>query len=323
MQTPNQNQQPNDFCERCGVVHTQEPVDVEKVYAEALETIVAAEDNEWRKMAGPVLCEGEVAQLMREMGIDPAFLDDTFAGDSLAGEALRITSEQEAAFRERYKPFPHQQQTLDWIREKLKLNQLIDPKRLDDELSYHPVFVGGDFFDSARIHAAAVGGKQMHLGTPVLAGVSDGIFPSWGITRGVTRFRHPQLSQIPKTAESRKLFQERMQADGFTRDGQLVDFKTEGEYIPKAGSDARIMFMVDSFSPMDTGRMFIHEACHADTFLRHVKHGRQTGKATSMQHLQEYHQRAQEQIYAGDPGRPKACKVKRKAQKAARKRNRK
>lgn len=143
----------------------------------------------------------------------------------------------------------------------------------------------------------------------VMAGVSEGIYPYQGFTRGVTRSMYPQLSQIPKTPESRKLIRERMEATG--------------QYIPKRGSDAELMFICDSYPSVtmgEMGRIFEHEMYHAQTY---IAQGQSCGKSTSMQHLMDYHHRAQEQIYAGPPGRPKSNKVKRKAQKAARKAARK
>jgi hypothetical protein len=314
------------MCERCGVVHTQEPVDVEKVYAEALETIVEAEDNEWR-----LASEGIVDEMkLRGLGIDLSFLDGTFAGDTMAGQALRIDSEQTAALRERYKLFPHQQATMDWIKEQVRVKRMVDPKLpLDcetDELSFHPV-IAGDFFDPQKVYAACISGRQMPITPMVVAGLSEGIYPDihYGITRGVTRFKHPQFSQIPKTPAAQKLFREQVQADGFTRDGQIVDLKTKGEYIPKMGSDARIMYMFDSLSPMDTTRLFIHEAYHAETYLEHqFARARRCGKTRMNMALHEYESKhANHAFYDGEPGRPKADKAKRKAQKAARKRNNK
>lgn len=344
MQTENPKAQ-NELCERCGVVHTQEPVDVEKVAASAIDALLESENAEWARMAritephymtgemkkSALVCEGIVDEMkLRGLGIDMEALK-MFDGDTMAGEALRVTSEQTEALRERYKLFPHQQATMDWVKEQFRVKQLIDPKVQEgfdfenNELNFHPVFVGGDFVDPQKVYAAGISGRQMPITPMVVAGLSEGIYPDihYGISRGVMRFKHPQLSQIPKTPAAQKLFRERLQADGFTRDGQLVDFKTNGEYIPKAGSDARIMFMVDSLSPMDMTRTFIHEAGHAEAYMeQQFRRGRMCGKTRTNMALHEYESKhANHAFYEGTPGRPKADKAKRKAQKAARKRN--
>lgn len=280
----------NDFCERCGVVHTQEPVDINKVAAEALEVMVKAEDVEWKRMANnhvmagetkppAVLVEGELDRMrlkLAEMGISEDFLHDT----------------QESFFAQH--------------------DGLSNPFG-----SVHPNKYFGELFgNQADVEAlellrgvTMVAEKPRGTSSIIVSGVSGGIYPYHGFTRGVFRSKHPQLSQIPKTPESRRLMLEQREANG--------------EYIPKAGSDARIMFMVDSYPSdvmRDMGRIFEHEMYHAKTYKAQ---GQSTGKSTSMQHLMDYHHRAQQDIYAGDPGRPKASKAKRKAQKAARKGNRK
>lgn len=282
----------NEVCERCGVAHMQNCDPNELVFMNALETIGEAENKEWRAL-----------------GVDATALE-MFEGDTLAGEALQIISEQEAAMRERFKLFPHQQATMDWIKEQVRVKRMIDPKLpLDyeaDELNFHPVIVGGDFFDTARMTAQI---PRDHS-SGIVMGLSEGVFPYQGITRGPRMScRGGNLSQIPKTPEAQKLFRESM----------------DGEYIPKAGSDARIMFMVDSISPMDMTRTFIHEAYHAETFLENqFASARRCGKTRTSMALHEYESKHALHAYVdGEPGRPKGCKAKRKAAKAARKASRK
>lgn len=310
MQTENPNPQ-NEMCERCGVVHTQAPVDIDKVAGEALGVLLETENAEWRKMIdltpGTFVAEGIIDKMrLMNLGIDPEFIA-MYGGDSMAGEALRITAERTDALRERYRIKPHQAEVL-----KRLANQF------SDEISHYPPI------DPTSVYAAGITGRQMPMSMAVnprhrpqiVAGVSEGIFPIrdfpyQGITRGPRMsYRGGNLSQIPKTPEAQKLFRERM---------------ADGEYIPKAGSDARIMFTVDSFSPMDTTRLFIHEAYHAETYLENqFARARRCGKTRMNMALHEYESKhANHAFYDGEPGRPKADKAKRKAQKAARKRNNK
>ena len=274
MQDQTLNQKPDNFCERCGVVHTQEPVDLEKVAGAAIAEIVNAEDAEWR----------HISEHMVKMGIDPNFLLDPVAEPTFF--------EQHHGQQPAFKIYPHQKEAIAHILAALPEHRTM--------LAHIP-----------REHPAQV-----------IAGLSEGIFPissdlHHGFVRGVTRHRHPQLSQIPKSTESLKRLQKRLFAESpLTVDGMLG-----GVYIPKAGSDARIMFDVDAGSTGSLTRMFEHELYHAQDF--HIAQGRLCGKSTSMGHLMEYHKRANEQIYEGDPGRPKGNKAKRKAQKKARKGNRK
>lgn len=274
MQDQNLIQNPDNFCERCGVVHTQEPVDLEKVAGAAIAEIVNAEDAEWRAMSDHMV----------KMGIDPSFLLEPVVEPTFF--------EQHHGQQPTFKIYPHQKEAIAHILAAMPEHRTM--------IAHIP-----------REHPAQV-----------IAGLSEGIFPissdlHHGFVRGITRHRHPQLSQIPKSPEALKLLQERLSERGSLGIDSLLD----GDYIPKAGSDARIMFEIDSCSTGMFTRMFERETYHALDF--YTAQGQRCGKTTSMGHLMEYHKRANEQIYEGDPGRPKGNKAKRKAQKKARKGNRK
>lgn len=317
-----------ELCERCNVVHTQEPVDVEKVAVAALETIVEAENAEWRKMVDTAM-EGpfDEMQLMRALGIDAKGLE-MFEGDTLAGEALRITSERAETWRNYFDMYPHQREALARI-------QRMGPM---------PVICSTIRAEIPRDHSSGI-----------FAGLCEGIFPHThqGYTRGVFRSKHPQLSQIPKSPEARKLMRDRNETFGL-RYGQQT--QQEGEFLPKRDPTERIMFMVDSY-PSDMIRELDHTFEHDPrmTLMLDAAHRcgktRMTGemfdefgrgvrgfagppgpagpteiahvRTPTLKALDDYHYRSARDIYDGTPGRPKGSKEKRKAQKAARKGNRK
>lgn len=306
-----------ELCERCNVVHTQEPVDVEKVAAAALEAIVEAENAEWRKMVDTAM-EGpfDEMQLMRALGIDAKGLE-MFEGDTLAGEALRITSERAETWCNYFDMYPHQREAIARI-------QRMGPM---------PVICSTIRTEIPRDHSSGI-----------FAGLCDGIFPHThqGFTRGVFRSKHPQLSQIPKSPEASKLMRDRLE--------------TEGEFLPKRDPNERIMFMVDSY-PSDMVRELDRTFEHDPRMTLMIDAGHRCGKTrmtgemfdefgigvrswagppgppgpTEITHvrtptlkaLDDYHYRSARDIYEGTPGRPKSSKAKRKAQKAARKGNRK
>lgn len=274
MQDQNLTQKPDNFCERCGVVHTQEPVDIEKVAGAAIAEIVNAEDAEWRYLS----------EHMLKLGIDPSIFQEPIT--------VPTFFEQHHGQKPAYTIFPHQKEAMARI------------------------------LASMPEHRTVVAHIPREHPSHVMMGLSEGIFPihsdlHHGFVRGVTRHRHPQLSQIPKSPEALKLLQERLSG----RNPLTIDSLLDGDYIPKAGSDARIMFEIDSCSTGMVTRMFEHETYHAQDF--YMAQRRRSIQPVSMKRLVDYHSQANEQIYEGDPGRPKGSKAKRKAQKKARKGNRK
>lgn len=340
-----------ELCERCNVVHMQEPDAFAKDAAAAMETIVEAENAEWRKMVderlGAVLSEGERDRmLLHEMGISESFLLDQSEEPTLAGAAIN-----------QLRMKPHQQLTLDRIRNYMSnASTQATVRSLLETLKHNPVVVGCDFFDAGQSHKRMTAQMPRDNSSGIFAGLCEGIFPHThqGFTRGVFRSKNPQLSQIPKSPEARKLMRDRNETFGL-RYGQQTS--QEGEFIPKRDPNERIMFMVDSY-PSDMMRELEHtfendphvtlmlDAGHRcgktrmtgemfDEFGRGVRgfagppgpagptemHGHV--RTPTLKALDDYHYRSARDIYEGTPGRPKSSKAKRKAQKAARKGNRK
>jgi hypothetical protein len=252
-----------EVCGRCGVVHEQKPYNEKDVIEAGLRAIMEAEDNEWRALAD---------EKMREMGIDPIILDTETLGCPMLAEEF----EKMRRFRERfavkpeflqrvallaaepkYKPKPHQTQIIDMLRggKPVIAKRMVNGVQIDcgptvnieisdkepdfDSLLAFDPNASLQTLDASQLHAlklhdqfVAAGGKSeyLHFGNPnqrdgqrTIAAFGIDTGNGSGIRHAVMRMGPTCVSQIPKQRPP-----------------------LEGEHLPKEDW-GKVLFTVDSY----------------------------------------------------------------------------